>query len=236
MTDQTLSWQRRAEELARRFDVVDDAVVIGGRRFQLLHPRSADDLIVEADFERDGRIPYWAEIWPSAVRLAEHLWAEQGAGRRCLELGCGAGLSSLAAAAAGYDVLATDYYQEALEFVELNAAQASIHLATRHVDWRDWPLDMGCFDRVIGADILYEKPYAELIADVIAQTLSSCGIATVTDPARKAAEQFPARCEERGLAVERLPQVRRKHHGVEHSVDTYGIRWAESNQGTTAKT
>ena len=36
----------------------------------LLHPASAEDLINEQDFERDERLPYWADKWPSSFVLA----------------------------------------------------------------------------------------------------------------------------------------------------------------------
>ena len=89
---------------------------MGRRRYWLWRPASVDDLISEEDFAVDERIPYWADCWPSARVLAEHIAGSCGGGRRMLELGCGVGLVSLAAAAAGFDVLATDYYADALEF------------------------------------------------------------------------------------------------------------------------
>ena len=54
-----------------RFAVVETRVDVAGRRFDLLHPRSADELISEDEFDVDERLPYWADIWPSARVLAE---------------------------------------------------------------------------------------------------------------------------------------------------------------------
>ena len=37
-------------------------------------PRSAEDLIDEDDYARDERLPYWAELWPSAPRPGRARW------------------------------------------------------------------------------------------------------------------------------------------------------------------
>ena len=63
--------------LRGRFDVVEHRLSVGGRVFELRHPRSADDLIDDEAFNRDERLPYWAEIWPSAFVLAEQVAAAQ---------------------------------------------------------------------------------------------------------------------------------------------------------------
>src|SRR4051794_23103916 len=101
------------EFLRSRFALASTELVIGGHRYELLRPGSIDDLISEEEFSIDDRIPYWAECWPSSRVMAERLLAERGAGRTLLELGCGIGLVSIAAAQAGFEVLATDYYAAA---------------------------------------------------------------------------------------------------------------------------
>src|SRR5690348_15936879 len=88
------------ESLRRRFRVVDEDVAINERTFRIAHPASAEELISEEDFERDERLPYWAELWPSARVLATTMLELPGHGRSLLELGCGAGLVTTCAAAA----------------------------------------------------------------------------------------------------------------------------------------
>ena len=86
---------------------------------------AAEDLIDEDDYARDERLPYWAELWPSAHVLAERLGGRDPP--------AGAGWSSWAAASAcrrssppsaGPTSLATDWYPEALAFARANAAAA----------------------------------------------------------------------------------------------------------------
>src|SRR5690606_17922121 len=126
------------------------------------------ELLDEQEFNRDGRIPYWAELWPSARVLADQLALLSASGRCLLELGCGAGLCAVAASLVGFRVTATDYYSEALEFVRLNAERNALPIpAVRMVDWRALPADLGQFDLVVAADVLYEPPYTALVAQVI---------------------------------------------------------------------
>ena len=72
------------------------------------------------------------------------MFGEAGSGRRLLELGCGGGFCSLAAALAGFDVIATDYYPEAHRLRATERRRNAIPpVATRMVDWRDFPRDLG---------------------------------------------------------------------------------------------
>jgi predicted nicotinamide N-methyase len=189
-------------DLERRFVTVVEPVAVGAMDLQLIRPRSAEELISEADFDRDERLPYWAEVWPSSLVLAARLAREHGCGRRLLELGCGLGVVALAAMRAGFDVLATDYYEDALRFTRANAWRAlGREPRTRLLDWRDLPADLGSHDAVVAADVLYERPYAALVARAIAHALAPGGEAFIADPGRVAASDFPAQCATRGLAV-----------------------------------
>ena len=79
-------------------DLVEEVVGIGGRDLCLLRPRDAEALLSEEAFEHEEFLPYWAELWPSALALARAVGARALRGARTLELGCGLGLPSLAAA------------------------------------------------------------------------------------------------------------------------------------------
>lgn len=189
--------------LERRFVTTRERVVLpGGFAAEIVKPRSAEDLISEEDFERDERLPYWAEVWPSSLVLAGRLLRERGEGRRLLELGCGLGIVVCAAMRAGFDVVASDYYDDALRFTRANAWLAlGREPAVRHVDWRRFPSDLGRFDVVAASDVLYERPYATLVADAVAATLAPGGMALIADPGRVAAPAFLTACRSLGLRV-----------------------------------
>lgn len=213
------------EHLRRRFELASTELLIGERRYDLLRPRSVDDLISEEDFAVDERIPYWADCWPSSRVLAEYLAGRAGGGQTLLELGCGIGLVSLVAAAAGFEVLATDYYADALEFTAANAERHALaNIDTRLVDWRRLPDDLGAFDVVAAADVLYERPQPALVAAVLSRTLAPTGLGLVSDPERRTAETFVDECGRQNLAARSVARVSVTDGGVRLAVSLYEIR------------
>ena len=215
------------EQLTRRFRTVVSELTIGDDHIELLHPASAEDLIDEEDFERDERLPYWADIWPSARALAEDIACRSGRGRSLLELGCGAGLVATAATLAGFRVCATDYYEDALRFTELNVATNSGCMPeTRLVDWRALPTDLGRFDVVVGSDVLYERSYGRLVARAIDVLLARGGEAIIADPGRIAAGDFVRDAGERGLVVAEQRRVPFAEGAIRQQINLYRLRRA----------
>ena len=111
--------------------------MFGGRALGGRVPRDAESLIDEARFARDEFLPYWAELWPSGLVLAEQVAALDLAGRRVVELGCGVAVPSVVAAPSGRGLLATDWAPEALAFTRANADARGPALETMLVDWQN---------------------------------------------------------------------------------------------------
>jgi predicted nicotinamide N-methyase len=175
-------------------DVIEEAVPLGGRRLSVVRPRDSEDLLDEEAFEREEYLPYWAELWPSGVALARALAPRSLGGVRVLELGCGLGLPSIAAALAGARVLATDWSADAVAMTELNAARNGAVLETAVVDWgapaallvgAPWPL-------VLAADVLYERRNADVLLDLLPRLVDERGEVMLADPSRPHAEAFLA--------------------------------------------
>lgn len=179
---------------------------IGGRSIVLVSPADVDALLdlpsTHERFRRDEYMPYWAQMWPASALLAEHLLAGgPGAGREALEIGCGLGVVSIAAAMAGWRVTASDYDQDAVAFAELNAAENQVQLAGARVqDYRETP-DSPDWDMVFGSDLLYERGKCEPVARFLAAALRSGGEAILSDPNRSAADGFAGIAESLGLSV-----------------------------------
>lgn len=216
--------------LERQFRTQRREVEIGAYVVELLHPASAEELIDEQDFALDERLPYWADIWPSALVLAAHVVAQTGTGRSVLELGCGAGLVTTAAALAGFRVTASDYYDDALRFARYNAwHNARARVATKNIDWRHLPRDLAKFDVVVASDVLYERPYAALVAETIARTLAPHGTAYVTDPGRLALDEFVTSLRERGLDAGKPTRVPYEDGEIRQTIQRFAIAWADTS-------
>jgi len=101
----------------------------------LLRPDSPEALIDEAAFAENEFLPYWAELWPAAMLLADAL--PDVAGLRVVELGCGLGVPSLVAAARGAQVTSTDWSPDAIELLRDNAERNAVRLSAEVRDWRE---------------------------------------------------------------------------------------------------
>ena len=172
-------------ELQRRFRTTETPVQVAGTEIMLLHPADPESLLSEEDFERDERLPYWADVWPSSIIMARHVAMLDSTGKTMLELGSGAGLVATAAALAGFDVTVSDYYEDSLRFSRANVQRhAHVDPAAWLLDWRALPASLPRYDVVVGSDVLYEKSYGALVAETIARTLKGGGRAYITDPGR----------------------------------------------------
>jgi predicted nicotinamide N-methyase len=130
------------------------------------------------------------------VALARELEHAPLQGKRVVELGCGLGVPSLAAALGGAEVLATDTEGEALELVERNAALNGVRIETARVDWAA-PQELiarAPFDLVLGADVLYERPNVARLLKLLPQLAPEAWLA---EPGRSAADAFLEQAEKR---------------------------------------
>lgn len=180
---------------------------IGDRPIDLTWPANVDALLdlprTHERFARNEYLPYWAQPWPAGVMLAEHVLARGvGAAPRAVEIGCGIGLVSVAAALVGWRVTASDYDEDALAFAELNAARNGVSLeAVRLVDFVEGTSEIQ-YDRVLAADLLYERRLIDPVARWIGSALAPDGHALVSDPNRTAADGFGPALAACGLKAE----------------------------------
>jgi predicted nicotinamide N-methyase len=170
-------------------DLVEEVVPLRGRDLRLLRPRDSEALLNEEAFEREEFLPYWAELWPSALALARAVAGRALRGARTLELGCGLGLPSIAAALAGGRVLATDWSAEAVELTAANAERNGAALNTLVCSWTDPEplLAHAPWDLVLASDVLYERRNADLLLEVLPRLTAEVWLA---DPGRPPAAPF----------------------------------------------
>lgn len=170
-------------------DVVEEVIPVNGRDLRLLRPRDAEALLDEHAFEHEEYLPYWAELWPSSLALARAIGGRALKGARTLELGCGLGLPSIAAALAGGCVLATDWSSEAIRTTETNAERNGAMLETLVCSWTEPAplLERAPWDLVLASDVLYEARNGEVLLELLPRLGRDIWLA---DPGRKAAERF----------------------------------------------
>lgn len=134
---------------------VEEVVPLRDHVLSVMRPRDSDALATEEAYVVNEFLPYWAELWSSGRALAETVAARALRGATVLEVGCGLALPSFAAALAGGRVTASDWSSDALEAASWNAERNGLSIDTVPLDWFD-PADIGYFDLVLAADVLYE--------------------------------------------------------------------------------
>ena len=191
-------------------ELVTQSVELPTGELRVLQPAEAAELPDDGAVEWAPIAPYWAVLWRSGVALARELDGEPLQGVRVVELGCGLGAPSLAAARAGASVLATDESDEALELVKRSARANGLSLETAGVDWAspDALLERAPFDLVLAADVLYERPAVGLLLSLLPQLAPAAWLA---DPGRPAAGAFMEQAQRRWQVETRERGVVRLH-------------------------
>ena len=103
---------------------------------------------------KDERIPYWAELWASALALSQYLVTSKMdfQGKKVLEIGAGLGLPSIVAAQLGADVCVSDYLPEAVDFSRKNFEKNNLTADFQILDWRT-PDKSFAADIILAADV-----------------------------------------------------------------------------------
>jgi predicted nicotinamide N-methyase len=181
---------------------------VPGGELRVLQLREAAELPDDGPVEWAPIAPYWSVLWRSGVALARELDPGLLRGLRVLELGCGLAVPSLAAARAGAAVLASDASAEALELVQLNAAENGLRVETAVVDWAEPGelLRRPRFDLVLLADVLYERASVATLLSLLPRLAPAAWLA---DPGRPAADAFVEEALRRWRVETRLRGVAR---------------------------
>ena len=206
-TRQSHEREKLLRRIHRHYATITETVRIG--HIELPFTRIADpdhvldQVAQEADLRQrlSGRrepdehlhLPYWAELWDSALGLAKFLVTLDARTRLAscsvLELGCGMGLSGTAAAACGARVLFADIEAPALLFARLNSLPWASGVRTRRIDWGTERL-AETFDLILGADILYERPQWASLDRFWREHLSPGGTVLLAEPGRQTGDLF----------------------------------------------
>jgi len=172
---------------------------IAGRQIRLHIPGDTEsrlDKLAAAESSSvevmDERLPYWAELWPSSVALADELLRGPAINpsAKVLEIGCGLGLAGIAASLRGGTVIMTDYLPEALEAARLNWEENTNSPSDiRRMDWRDPNPELRA-DLILAADVAYEERAFAPLSDVFHHLLLPQGKILLAEPQRRITRPF----------------------------------------------
>jgi predicted nicotinamide N-methyase len=140
----------------------------------------------------DERMPYWADLWPSAIGLSQFIDENPALvkGKNVIELGCGLGMPGIVAALNDANVTMTDYLQEALDFAENNwKKNLAIKFNGQLLDWRDVS-KVDKADVILASDVAYESRSFEPLKKSLKHILKPNGILLLSEPNRKFASPF----------------------------------------------
>lgn len=208
----------------RRFETVTEAVRLGSLELQFTRiadsNRVLDAVVAEEDrleklsgrrvAEDQLHLPYWAELWDSALGVGQFLLRQPAASppgmrRSVLDLGCGMGLAGTVAAARGDRVLLADLETPALLFARLNSLPYAARVRTRRLDWRRDLLGER-FDRIIGADILYERRQWDHLEPFWRHHLATGGAVILGEPGRQTGMLFVDWIRAKGWSLEEFAE------------------------------
>jgi predicted nicotinamide N-methyase len=162
------------------------------------------DRLPRIQFRADERLPYWADLWPSSLALAQYLWeAVDLQGLQVLELGCGLGLTGIAASRKGGVVTFTDYEADALAFTRYNVLRNVCPQAiVRHLDWHAPTLSQ-TYAVILASDVLYERANFLPLLQLLQRELAPNGQFLLAEPNRPIARDFFRLIRDRGFQYTR---------------------------------
>ncbi len=213
------------------FDAVAEPVPLPGGVLHLLRPRDPEAVAFETVSAPGAAVeelhpPHWARLWAAGGALAravEVVAPPDGApgrdgagyagagriavrGRSVLELGCGLGLPSLAAARAGARVLATDRSPGAAAYVAATAVREGIDLRSASCAWDGAGslVAQGPWDLVLAADVVYGQEALTVLAGLLPRLTGDHGEVWLADPRRPLTPEFLTDARRRWREVQTL--------------------------------
>ena len=198
-------------------------LTLGEHHLKLIQITNVDEIFDELIRSEDGnedkadeRIPYWTELWPSAIALSRFIidHALDFKDKNIIELGAGLALPSLTASFYSQNVLCTDYLLDAVSFAKKNAQLNGIeHINFDVLDWRQIPPHNKKYDIILASDIAYEKRFFDDLPVAFLALMDTDSVAILSEPGRAFTQPF----------IESLHKV------FEVEKHTYTVTW----RGTT---
>jgi len=210
------------EEIVRidLFDIRLLRIININELYDLFDAKPADDIEV-----MDERIPYWADLWPSAIASSRFLVENNIIAEKMavLEIGCGLGLPGVVAGRLGAEVTFTDYLSEPLEFAKKNwDMNNDRHASFQIIDWRNIPPGINA-DIILASDVAYENRSFGFLINFIKRMTSEGKIVLLSEPGRMLAASFIKELHNTGLIKKDIPYIIPRNN-IENKVTVYELR------------
>jgi predicted nicotinamide N-methyase len=187
-------------QLARIGPLAAEPIVLTGfpEPLHILHTANFQWLLDNAVYDPEQNyMPYWAEIWPSSIVLADVVSRNQEAlrGQWTLELGPGVGVPSVAALKAGAELAVADYDAGSLALTALNGLlQTGREPRTLRVNWRTPTREIfkaagEGFSVILASDVLYQRADARPLVELVEAILAPGGELWIAEPGREPAKK-----------------------------------------------
>ncbi len=213
------------------YKTITEDINISGIEIHLLRIVNVDELYEnlvskgeDHDDVKDERIPYWSDLWPSAIALSEHIVKSKLITNESTvhEFGCGLGLPGVVAGKLGADVLFTDYLQEALDFAKQNwELNTNNDAKFQLMDWRNPDRNLKA-DVLLASDVAYEKKSFEFLPHAFKTLVKPNGKIIVSEPNRLYAQEFFKSLSFRGFAVKKFVYSIERND-LHHNINVFEI-------------
>jgi predicted nicotinamide N-methyase len=218
--------------LLSKYKTQKELVEIGNLAIQLVKVINIDELYMElinkgSDHEdvKDERIPYWADLWHSAIALSQYIEKSNIIQKNMdvLEIGCGLGLPGIIAGKFSNHVTFTDYIKEPLELAEYNWKLNNDHAAQFEIlDWRK-PAPSFAADILLASDVAYEKRSFKYLLHSFKKLTKPGGLILMSEPNRQFTRDFFRTLKEKGFTFSTV-EYSIYYNGITTRVNVYEIR------------
>lgn len=182
----------------------------GRRSLWVLRPQDFEPLLDDPDVRlrnaADDYMPYWAQAWAGAFVLADALLQKAWPpGTQALEIGCGLGVTGLAALQLGMKVDFTDHEPLAVAFALASAGANGFSAQACGgylLDYR-WPVDR-IYPLILGGEVLYEERLVRQVCGLLVQMLAPGGEAWLADPYRRACDRLDEIVAQAGMTLQSI--------------------------------
>jgi predicted nicotinamide N-methyase len=165
--------------IREKYELQTIPIAIGEKKLELYQVRNWDVFAEHLEQKGDAYIkdfPFWVKIWEASIVLAHHL-VQIGLDKQMtvLEIGAGMGIAGLFLGAHGHKVMITDYEEDALELLQMNAELNGLtNVSTSKLDWHNPDLG-GEYDIICGSELVYSETSIEPIIGLFRRYLKPGG-------------------------------------------------------------